>query len=70
MSLGGNEIRVNGRCVGWVDQVRREADAVLAVLPAGEQASPTAVTPISFVHRASLPSQFLSECVGHSRPET
>jgi Nuclease-related domain len=55
VSLGGNEIRVNGRRVGWVDQVRREADAVLAVLPAGEQASPTPVTPIICLHRASLP---------------
>ena len=55
VSLGGNEIRVNGRRVGWVDQVRRQADAVLAVLPAGEEASPTPVTPIICVHRASLP---------------
>jgi hypothetical protein len=55
VSLGGNEIRVNGRRVGWVDQVRREADAVLAVLPADFQKSPAPVTPIICVHRASIP---------------
>jgi hypothetical protein len=55
ISLAGNEIRVNGRRVGWIDQVRGQAQAVIAVVSKVDDAPPVPVTPIICVHRADLP---------------
>jgi nuclease-like protein len=55
ISLRGNEIRVNGRRVGWIDQVRGQAQAVIAVVSTVDDAPHVPVTPIICVHRADLP---------------
>lgn len=55
ISLAGNEIRVNGRRVGWIDQVRGQAQAVIAVMSRVDDAPQMPVTPIICVHRADLP---------------